>query len=87
MSYKLKKIEGSLTQIRGHVEVNYFDLLSTRLNGKENYYHYHNGIELNDSFDTYYIEVTFRTKEDVTSMNKIYIQPNAKKNEYVKVRV
>ena len=87
LSYKLKKIEGSLTQIRGHVEGNYFDLLSTKLNGKENYYHYHNGIELNDSFDTYYIEVTFRTKEDVTSMNKIYIQPNAKKNEYVKVRV
>lgn len=87
LSYKLKKIEGSLTQIRGHVEENYFDLLSTRLNGKENYYHYHNGIELNDSFDTHYIEVTFRTKEDVTSMNKIYIQPNAKKNEYVKVRV
>ena len=87
LSYKLKKIEGSLTQIRGHVEGNYFDLLSTKLNGKENYYHYHNGIELNDSFDTHYIEVTFRTKEDVTSMNKIYIQPNAKKNEYVKVRV
>ena len=87
LSYKLKKIEGSLTQIRGHVEENYFDLLSTRLNGKENYYHYHNGIELKDSFDTHCIEVTFRTKEDVTSMNKIYIQPNAKKNEYVKVRV
>lgn len=87
LSYKLKKIEGSLTQIRGHVEGSYFDLLSTKLNGKENYYHYHNGIELNDSFDTHYIEVTFRTKEDVISMNKIYIQPNAKKNEYVKVRV
>lgn len=87
LSYKFKKIEGSLTQIRGHVETGYFDLLSTKLNGKENYYHYHNGIELNDSFDTHYIEVTFRTKEDVTSMNKIYIQPNAKKNEYVKVRV
>lgn len=87
LSYKLKKIKGSLTQIRGHVEESYFDLLFTKLNKKENYYHYHNGIELNDSFDTHYIEVTFRTKEDVTSMNKIYIQPNAKKNEYVKVRV
>lgn len=87
LSYKLKKIKGSLTQIRGHVEESYFDLLSTKLNKKENYYHYHNGIELNDSFDTHCIEVTFRTKEDVTSMNKIYIQPNAKKNEYVKVRI
>lgn len=87
LSYKLKKIKGSLTQIRGHVEESYFDLLSTKLNKKENYYHYHNGIELNDSFDTHCIEVTFRTKENVTSMNKIYIQPNAKKNEYVKVRI
>lgn len=88
LSYKFKKVAGELLQIRGHIEKSYFDLLSTKLNGKENYYHYNNnGIELNDSFDTHCIEVTFRTKEDVTSMNKIYIQPNAMKDEYVKVRI
>ena len=87
LSYKFKKVAGKLLQIRGHIEKSYFDLLSTKLNGKENYYHYNNGIELNDSFDTHCIEVTFRTKEDVTSMNKIYIQPNAMKDEYVKVRI
>lgn len=88
LSYKLKKVAGQLLQIRGHIEQTSFVLLSNTINGKKyDNYSYGNGINLTDSFDTYEIIIVFNTKENITSMNKIYIQPNAIKDEYVKVRI
>lgn len=88
LSYKLKKVAGQLLQIRGHVEQTNFEILHTTINGKEfSNYSYYTGIDLTDSFDTYEIVIVFNTKEDITSLNKMYIQPNAIKDEYVKVRI
>lgn len=88
LSYKFKKVAGQLLQIRGHVEPTSFELLHTTINGKQfGVNSYYSGIDLTDSFDTYEIVIIFNTKENITSMNKIYIQPNAIKDEYVKVRI
>ena len=88
LSYKFKKVAGKLLQIRGHVEQTNFEILHTTINGKEfSNYSYYTGIDLTDSFDTYEIVIVFNTKEDITSLNKMYVQPNAMKDEYVKVRV
>lgn len=88
LSYKFKKVAGKLLQIRGHVEQTNFEILHTTINGKEfSNYSYYTGIDLTDSFDTYEIVIVFNTKEDITSLNKMYIQPNAIKDEYVKVRI
>lgn len=88
LSYKFKKVAGKLLQIRGHVEQTNFEILHTTINGKEfSNYSYYTGIDLTDSFDTHEIIIVFNTKEDITSLNKMYIQPNAIKDEYVKVRI
>lgn len=88
LSYKLKKVAGELLQIRGHVEQTNYQVLSTIINGKEfSNYSYYNGINTTDSFDTYEIQIVFNTKENITSMDKMYVQPNAIKDEYVKVRI
>lgn len=88
LSYKLKKVAGQLLQIRGHIEQTCFEVVHTTINGKKfGNYSYYTGIDLTDSFDTHEIIVVFNTKEDITSLNKMYIQPNAIKDEYVKVRI
>ena len=88
LSYKFKKVAGELLQIRGHVEQTNFKVLHTTINGKQfDVYSYSVGIDLIDSFDTYEIVIVFNTKENITSMDRMYIQPNAIKDEYVKVRI
>ena len=88
LSYKLKKVAGQLLQIRGHVEPTSFEVIHTTINGKKyNNSSYSTGIDITDSFDTYEIIIVFNTKENITSMDKMYIQPNALKDEYVKVRI
>ena len=88
LSYKLKKVAGQLLQIRGHVEPTSFEVIHITINGKKyNNSSYSTGIDITDSFDTYEIIIVFNTKENITSMDKMYIQPNALKNEYVKVRI
>ena len=88
LSYKFKKVAGKLLQIRGHVEPTSFEVIHTTINGKKyNNSSYSTGIDITDSFDTYEIIIVFNTKENITSMDKMYIQPNAIKDEYVKVRI
>lgn len=88
LSYKLKKVAGQLLQIRGHIEQTCFEVVHTTINGKKyNNNSYYSGIDIRDSFDTYEIIIVFNTKENITSMDKMYIQPNAIKDEYVKVRI
>ena len=88
LSYKFKKLAGNLKQIRGHIGNN-FEALGGKINGVEfpTLVAYHQGISVVDCDDEYVIEVIFRTRENVTNMNDIYIQPNATVSDYVKVKI
>ena len=86
LSYKFKKLAGKLQQIRGHVNPDIFEDLGVILNNKK-YDSYSNAISITDCDDVYEIQFKFRTKENVTNMHDIYIQPNVTVSDYVKVKV
>lgn len=87
LSYKLQKIDGILKGIRGHT--GNFNVISTSINGQSNNVNYYYGINVNDTFDIYNVEVTFTPKDNIVSLSDLYIQPNAFEEqwEYVRVRV
>ena len=84
-SYKIQKIKGTLNRIRGHIESQSFNEISAKIDGIS--FGYTAGYNVLDNHDTHKVEVTISTKENITNLNKIYIQPNDTTNEYVKVRI
>lgn len=71
LSYKLKKISGTLEKIRGHMENESISdpkisILSTKLNGVafELPSQYRKGIQLYDTSETCEIEITFKVLKD-----------------------
>ena len=84
-SYKIQKIKGTLNRIRGHIESQSFNEISAKIDGIS--FGYTAGYNVLDNHDTHKVEVTISTKENITNLNKIYIQPNDTTNDYVRVRV
>lgn len=84
LSFKLKKIAGTLKMIRGHMAT--LNHVSLSINGKKEG-NYQDGKLIDDTFDILNIEVVFTPKENILDLNGVFIQPNALQDEYVKVRI